>query len=153
MKTPLERIRWVMNDKQWSERKWAAEAKLKEPSNLNKLIKRLKDRPDEVPGDIKTFVKLADAAGVSLDWLLLGRGTPYAEPVVADDPKYPTRAKIVMIGRLMDFPQAAIDAVLAFDAGATDPGRDYWLRLLLGKQAEYSIPQLPRPSEPPQLGH
>lgn len=150
MKTPLERIRWVMKDKGWSERKWANEAKLKEPSNVNKLIRRLIAKPGEVPGDIKTFVKLADAAGVSLDWLLLGRGTPYAESTVPDDPKYPTRARVVLIGRLMDFPKAAIDAVLAFDAGDQDPGRDYWLQLLLGKRAEFSLP--PRPSEPPQLG-
>lgn len=153
MKTPLERIRWVMKDKGWSERKWATEAKLKEPSNLNKLIKRLKERPDEVPGDIKTFVKLADAAGVSLDWLLLGRGQPYTGPSIADDPKYPTRAIVVAAGRMMDFPQAAIEALLAFDAGPDDPGRDYWFRLLDGKRTEFSLPQLPKPSEPPQLGH
>ena len=152
MKTPLERIRWVMKERGWNESQWAKAAQLKERSNLNKLIRRLIARPGEVPGDIKTFVKLADAARVSLDWLLLGRGTPEIDSVVPDDPKYPTRARVVLIGKLLDFPQAAIDAVLTFDAGPNDPGREYWLGLLLGKRAELSIPQPPKSSEPPQLG-
>jgi hypothetical protein len=156
VKTPLERIRWVMKERGWNESQWAKAAQLKERSNLNKLIKRLIARPGEVPGDIKTFVKLADAANVSLDWLLLGRGTPDVDgaTTVLDDSKYPTRSRVVLIGRLLDFPDAAIDAVIKFDAGDADPGRDFWLQLLLGKRAEFSIVRPPpEPSEPPQLGH
>jgi hypothetical protein len=147
VETPLDRIRWVMKVKGWSESQWAKEAELKERSNVNKLIKRMVENPGEIVGDMKTIAKLADAAKVSLDWLVLGRGAPsIATFRVADDAKYPTRPSVLVAGHILGFPEAALAAVEAFDAGPVDPGADYWLQLLLGKRAEFSVPQ------PHQLG-
>ncbi len=142
---------WVMAAKGWSEREWARQAGLKEPSNVNKLLKRAKEDPDRIPGDINTFAALAKAADVHLDWLALGRGTPVSTDLnvtqIPDDPKYPTRPSVIAAGYLMGFPAAAISAVAAFDAGPIDPGQDFWLQLLLGKRAELS-----RAAAPHQLG-
>ncbi len=137
MKTIAERMRWLLKIKGWTEREWARQAGLKEASNVNKLLRRAEERPDRIPGDANTFVELARAAGASLDWLTLGRGAPFVDSLnVPDDPKYPTRPSVIAAGHLMGYPQAAIQAVIAFDAGPTDPGQDYWLHLLLGKRNE-----------------
>ncbi len=133
----------VMKLRGWNESQWAKEAGLKERSNVNKLLKRMAELNGEVAGDIKTFKRLADAAGVSLDWLALGRGAPNLQTfTVPNDPKYPTRPSVIVAGYLMGYPKAAIDYVLGFDAGPTDPGQDYWLQLLLGKRAEFSVSSL-----------
>lgn len=142
VETLLDRIRLVMQMKGWNESQWAKLAELKERSNVNKLIKRLEANPGEIVGDLKTFAKLAKAAGVSLDWLVLGRGSAdLVTFTVVDDPKYPTRPNVIFAGYILRMPQAAIDAVQAVDAGPTDPGRDYWLHLLLAKRAEFAEPQ------------
>ncbi len=141
METPLDRIRWVMKARNWSESQWAKEAGLKERSNVNKLIKRMVENPGEIVGDMKTIAKLAEAAKVSLDWLVLGRGAAaIASFSVPDDPQYPTRPSVLVAGHIMGFPGEAIAAVQTFDAGPVDPGADFWLQLLIGKRAEFSVP-------------
>lgn len=141
VETALQRMQRVMEMHGWSESKWAEKAELKERSNLNKIIKRMRET-GEVSGDMKTFVRLADAAGVSLDWLLLGRGLPVPASLgVIDDGKYPTRPAVLFVGQLLGFPQEVIDFLKAFDAGADDPGADFWLQLLLGKRNEVAARQ------------
>jgi len=139
----------VMRLRGWNQSQWAKAAELKERSNVNKIIKRIK-KTGEVSGDMKTFVKLADAAKVSLDWLLLGRGQPVPAGFdVPEDGKYPARPGIVFVGQILGFPQEALDFVLAFDAGPCDPGTDYWLQLLLGKRNELTVRQPPQSGQSP----
>lgn len=145
METILDRMKWVMKLRGWSEREWARQAKLREETNVNKLLKQLRDKPDELVGDAKTFAKLADAAGVTMDWLALGRGVPLAADfVVGDDARYPSRPAVALAGFLMGFPQGAIDAVLAHELSGPDPGPDYWLQLLLLERAKLTPPSVPQ---------
>lgn len=142
--TPLKRMKKAMKMRGWNESQWAAAAGLKERSHVNKLLKRIAET-GEVAGDMKTFVKLADAANVSLDWLLLGRGQPVpVDLAVTEDAKYPTRASVVWVGKILDLPQDVVDFVLNFDAGPSDPGADFWLQLLLGKRNELAVRKSPQ---------
>lgn len=130
----------------WSESEWNRRAGLKERSNLNKLLKRLAVEPEVFPGDAKTLQGLADAAGVTMDWLALGRGQPLAADFVfKDDARYPSRPGVALAGFLLGIPRPAIDAVLAHEVPGGDPGTDYWLQLLLLERAKLghvSAPQL-----------
>lgn len=148
MKTIADRMRWVLSVKGWTEREWARRAGLKEESNVNKLIRRAESEPGRIPGDANTLASLALAAGVSLDWLSLGRGEAFSSAfVVDDDPKYPTRPGVIAGAHLMGFSRAAIDAVLAYNTPSTDPGVDFWLKLLQLRQSEFSASN----AESPQL--
>jgi transcriptional regulator with XRE-family HTH domain len=137
----------VMKLRGWNQREWARRAQLKEESNVNKLLKRLESHPDEFPGDARTLQKLADVAGVTMDWLALGRGAPLAADfVVADDPRYPSRAAVAVAGLLMGFPKDAVDAMLAIDliGESADPGADYWLQTLLAERAKLASQHAPQ---------
>lgn len=147
MATIFDRMKWVMKLRGWSEREWARQAKLVEETNVNKLMKRLKENPSEFPGDASTLQKLADAAGVTMDWLALGRGEPLAsDAVFRDDPRYPSRPAVALAGFLIGFPKAAIDAMLNHElAGASvDPGADYWLQVLLLERTKLSSTLAPQ---------
>jgi hypothetical protein len=144
VETPLDRMRWVMKARGWNESQWAKAAQLKERSNVNKILKRIEDT-GEISGDMRTFVKLAAAAEVSLDWLLLGRGAPQVASLsLPDDPKYPARMGVLLAGFFLGVSKEVLDAVVAFDPGPADPGTDFWLQLLLGKRAEFTVKQAPK---------
>jgi transcriptional regulator with XRE-family HTH domain len=140
--TLLERMHFVLKSKGWSGREWARRAGLSEENHVNALMLRMKnDAEGRLAGDIETYAKLAKAAGVSLDWLVLGRGVPVGDAIeVSDDPRYPSRARVVVVAYWLGFPEAVIRAVLDHDAPSVDPGPDYWLRLLQLKQAELAAP-------------
>lgn len=145
VETILARMKFVMKLRGWSESEWNRRAEMKERSNLNKLLKRLETHPDEFPGDAKTLQKLADAAGVTMDWLALGRGTPLAADfVVSDDARYPSRPGVALAAFLMGFPRKAIDALLAHEFAGADPGADYWLQLALLERAKVTPPSVPQ---------
>lgn len=150
METILDRMKLVMKLRGWTEREWARRAEMKEESNVNKLMRRLEAKPDDFPGDARTLQKLADAAGVTMDWLALGRGAPLtADFVVQDDPHYPSRSAVAVAGFLMGFPRAAIESMLGLELiGVTsDPGADYWLQVLLLERAKLANPPLPQLSK------
>jgi len=150
VETVVDRMRLVMKLKGWSESDWARAAELKERSNVNKLLVRMAKDPTRLAGDVNTFAKLANAAGVSLDWLALGVGVPTPDVVsFAKDPHYPTRARVLIGAFLMGFDRQILDAVLAHNEPAADPGWEYWLRLLQLKEAELSASS---GAAPPQLG-
>ncbi|HKY41353.1 MAG TPA: hypothetical protein VJN18_35715 [Polyangiaceae bacterium] len=140
-------MRSVLKLRGWTEREWARQAELKEESNVNKLMRRLETNPDEFPGDARTLQKLADAAGVTMDWLALGRGAPLAADfVIGDDARFPSRPAVAFAGFLMGFPRSAIDAMLELElvgVGA-DPGPDYWLQVLLLERAKLTPPAAPQ---------
>lgn len=143
----LERMQEVMRVRKWSEREWARRAGLKEEANVNQIVRALKKDPDpeKVAGSADLFVKLARAANVSLDWLLGGRGSPYSFTVdVHDDPRYPSRARVIGVAHLLGFSEAAIRAV-SEHAPDRDPGADYWLRILQAEQARV----VPAPPDSP----
>lgn len=128
----------VLSTKKWSKRHWAELAGLAESGHVGGLMRRMKKDPLRLAGDITTYAKLADAAGVSLDWLVLGRGTPEGLAVsTPEDPRYPSRARVIVAARLLGrYSDEVIAAVLAHDAPASDPGVEYWMSLLDLKRAE-----------------
>lgn len=134
----LERMREVMRMRQWSEREWARRAGLKEEANVNQIMRALRKDADaeKIAGTAAVWVALARAAGVSLDWLLTGRGSPHSFTVdVHDDPRYPSRARVIGVAHLLGFSEAAISALLDHTP-ERDPGPDYWLRLLQAEQVK-----------------
>lgn len=141
--TVLDRMHAVLKMRGWSRREWARRAGLAEETHVGGLMLRMKEDPNRLAGDIETYTKLAEAASVSLDWLLLGRGTPNGMTVdVADDPKYPSRARILAIAHWAGFGEATIRAALAHNDPPTDPGPTYWLQFLHLKQLELGSGQV-----------
>lgn len=150
MDTVISRMRLIMELKGWSEREWCRLAGIKEESNLNKLIKRMSEDPTTISGDAKTFAKLAKAAGISLDWLLLGVGVPTPESIdFTTDDHYPTRPRVLLGAFIIGFPRAAIDAALVHNEPESDPGWDYWVRFLQVEQAKLTALAA---KQTPQLG-
>lgn len=144
--TLLERIESVLKDKGWSASEWARRAKLSERSHVNTIIQRLRANP-AAKTDGQTLAKLAEAADVSLDWLVLGRGTKDGAFVRIDpDPRYPSRAIAVVAATLAGWRSDAIEKVRAMDGFAADPGVQTWLGLI---QAEHEGLRLlpPGPAE------
>jgi hypothetical protein len=135
----------VLAKKGWSAREWARRAKLREEKHVSSLIDRARKNPERLAGDINTFAKLAEAAGVSLDWLALGRGAESGGPLLSDDPKYRSRGTVLVLATMLNFPEDAIAAVREHNGPPTDPGPEYWFRLLELKRAEL---REPRPSRP-----
>lgn len=138
----------VLSTRGWSKRHWAELAGLAESGHVGGLMRRMKKDPSRLAGDITTYAKLAQAAGVSLDWLVLGRGEPFGlAPFTPDDAKYPSRARVIAAARLLGrYTDEVIGAVLAHDDPAVDPGVEYWMSLLDLKRAELPAPRPSRPA-------
>jgi hypothetical protein len=142
----LERLEEVMSERDWNARQWAIAAKLPAPTHLYTLLRRLKVKPDST-ADLATMTALADTAGVTLDWLALGRAPKYAlanEP----DPLYPSRKYAIAAARILGRPETAIATVARVDDLATDPGADYWLEriALAALETRVDPPALDPPS-------
>jgi hypothetical protein len=145
----LKRMQDVMKWKGWSAREWARQSSLKEEANVSQIMRALakSDDPEKVFGTGAFWVALSRSAGVSLDWLLTGRGSPYSFTVeVHDDPRYPSRARVIGVAHLLGFHEAAIQALLS-QAPERDPGPDYWLRLLQAEQLKISASAGPAPEK------
>lgn len=126
----LDRILTVLEDNGWSETEWSRRAGLKEATHVSTLIRRLRGNPNATL-DAQTAAKLADAANVSLDWLLLGRGTKGGAYIVAQaDARYPTRGVAIAAGWTFGYKPEAIKRVLCVEHFPEDPGLEYWLALL-----------------------
>lgn len=134
----LERMTEVLSMHRWSRREWARRAGLAEESHVGTLMRRMEDDPEgRLAGDIETYTRLAAAAHVSLDWLLLGRGTPHGLIVeVAEDPRYPSRARVLAVAHWGGISEAAIRATLAHNEPETDPGAAFWMQFLALKALE-----------------
>lgn len=120
-----ERMQQIMDWNQWSAREWARQAGLPE-SHLNTIIMRL--RGDGKGTNVTTLAKLAEAANVSLDWLWAGRGSPSGPITNTQDPRYPSRGRVIAALRFLgeDVPRGVIDALLAEAGFIDDPGVQYW---------------------------
>ncbi len=142
METVLDRMEIVLTATGWSKRHWAERAGLAESGHVGGLMRRMKLNPDRLAGDITTYAKLAAAAGVSLDWLVLGRGTPNGiAAAVEEDSKYPSRARVVVAARLLGrYSDEVISAILAHNDPSSDPGIEFWVALLDLKRAEAPAP-------------
>lgn len=122
-----------MRRRGWSARRWSIEAKLGDTSHLSGLMRKMRrDGPDIIVGGLDTWAALAEAAGVSLDWLVHGRGDPWGAvggqldfPIPTD--RYPTRALALAVGHLFRFSEATLAEVAAIDDFDRDPGAEYWL--------------------------
>lgn len=131
----LERIEQILHDRNWSAAEWTRRAGLKEKSHLSTLIDRLRKNP-KATLDLRTAAALADAAGISLDWLALGRGSQHGIVLLAqNDPVYPSRGIAVTAAKIFGYRPEAISKVLAVKSFPDDPGLDYWLALLKAEHA------------------
>lgn len=74
-----DRIRTILTDKGWSARELSRRAGFNTPSQLSNVLKNL-DR-DEGAVERSTLLKIAQGAGVSERWLVLGVGTPDSDDV------------------------------------------------------------------------
>jgi hypothetical protein len=151
VRTVRDRMQFVLDTKGWSAREWARRAGLKEEGHVGGLIRRMKKAPARLAGDIGTYAKLADAASVSLDWLVLGRGQPDGIAAsVAEDEQFPSRARVIVAARLLFFDEPGIDAVIEAVCSQndlrSDPGTDYWRQLVDLKRAELRVPSPSRPA-------
>ena len=124
-----ERLRWVMGQRGWTMSGWCIAAGLSERTTLDKYFRRIKKRPD-ASMTIAVLVPLAKAAGVSVDWLATGEGTPVPTPTQEPDARYPTRAQAIQAARVFLYEPEAIERVRLRDDFTRDPGLDYWLALL-----------------------
>ena len=82
-----ERIKWILQDKNISARQLSKDAGLT-PVHVGKLLARGAAR-----AGTETIAKIAAAAGVSSDWLLEGKGQPYA-PASASESQTPINANL-----------------------------------------------------------
>lgn len=70
MASPADRIAQVLKDRGWSQRELARRAKYTTESQLGNTLRRIRENPGRV--EVETMQRIADAAGVSLHWLLTG---------------------------------------------------------------------------------
>ncbi len=153
MTTLLKRMHEVLRVRNWTAREWSRQAGLREETHVGTIMRRLKKMPhgDALKGEVATYVKLASAARVSLDWLLLGEGqmelldgNSAAEGgsaghaaqakapilIVGSDDAYPSRPAVLVAAQLLGaFSPQAIRSVAAMNP-EQDPGVRYWLQML-----------------------
>lgn len=146
-----ERMQRVLEEKGWSQRRWAREAGIAE-THVRLIMERLRNEPERPTVELWVVARLADVAGYSLDWLAYGRGSPQAAEY-EDDPVYPSRAHAIAACRAMGLPQAAIDRLRAIAGLPMDPGVEFWMgqALALGRpQATLLLPSSTVPAAPPK---
>jgi hypothetical protein len=128
---------------------WSRKAGLKERTHISRLIARLAADPG-ASADSGTMAAIADAADVSLDWLLLGRGA-FEPPAPTPDRRYPSREGVLLGARMYGtFPEASIRFVESINHFDSDPGPTYWLGQLISHSAALLAPPTPPPQLPPQ---
>lgn len=102
--TPAERLEWLIEHSGLSESALSKAAGLSR-QHVNTLLARLKSDP-EAGFDMKTAQGLQTATGVSLDWLVSGKGHRLVEDEAAvyDGARYPNleRAIELMQSKLLD---------------------------------------------------
>lgn len=147
----LDRMQFVLDmHPGWSARDWARAAKLKEESHVGTIMTRLRHNPAGTVST-KTLAALAKGGGVSAEWLATGRGTPTGAYVMLSDgdtdPVYPSRGKAVAGARVFGWDLGAIAKVQEVNSFDSDPGLNYWLRLLEAEH-EAAIRNLPSSAPP-----
>lgn len=111
--------------RKWSPGKWSTLAGLSRDHVRQVLLKAQESI------ETRTLIALADAAGVSVEWLATGRGDPLSINLrIADDSKYPSRAKAIAAARLLELDERAIASVLEVSGLSADPGAEYWLSMI-----------------------
>jgi len=114
----------------WTTRHWARAAGLAEESHVYTIMQRLRRNP-EATVSVRTLAALAEGADVPFEWLSTGKGDPRSTWIRIDpDPMYPTRAQAIVAARLLGWDSRAIAKVSSVSNLPTDPGLDYWRRLI-----------------------
>lgn len=145
-----ERLQDVMDERGWNPAEWAKRAKLKERTHLNTILRRLDADPASGVA-VQVLVALADAAGVSLDWLATGRLPKYIVRTELDQ-RYPSRSVAIAAGRLLGVDERAITLIAAVDDVPTDPGGEYWTQRLFLAARELPPPPAPKALPPARKG-
>jgi len=119
----LERIEEIRNEKGWTQREFAREARLKNEKNLGVVYSRLRKNANaQIEHD--TLVLLARAGGVSIDWLATGRAPKYIEPHIERPFRYPNFAATADFLRDTVPPEVINDVVEHFHGDDLD--RETW---------------------------
>lgn len=74
VQTIAERIQWILDHRDMSQRGLSDKAGFSSKSQLGNTLRRLAARPESI--EVETVRAIAEGAGVSLEWLLTGRGMP-----------------------------------------------------------------------------
>lgn len=145
-----ERLQDVMDERGWNPAEWAKRAKLKERTHLNTILRRLDADPASGVA-VQVLVALADAAGVSLDWLATGRLPKYIVRTELDQ-RYPSRSVAIAAARLLGVDERAITLIAAVDDVPVDPGGEYWTQRLFLAARELPPPPAPKALPPARKG-
>ncbi len=132
-----DRMLYLLECNGWSEREWARRARqIKEPAQVNKVLLAVRMAPTRPTVETWVFMALADAAQVTLDWLLFGYGPMYRDQSQGDP--YPSRAAAINSARLKGkIPTEVIATVAAERGHKADPGSEYWLTRLSALTSEH----------------
>jgi transcriptional regulator with XRE-family HTH domain len=84
-----ERLQEILKARKLSARQLGRLAGMRTPSQLANTMSRLENDPDAV--ELKTLRRIADAAGVNWEWLLIGKGPRDTETVTVLDDPFPER--------------------------------------------------------------
>lgn len=126
MEDIADRIKWVLEHRPLSsQREWSTAAGLS-PNVVGHLARGTRGTRTTA----ETWERLARAAGVDVQWLRLGEGTPTPEERATPSDPYPTRVPVVAMARTMGVPEGAVAALLSERYHSGDPGADYWRRKL-----------------------
>jgi len=123
MKTISERVQYILDTREWSQRELGRHAGLDE-SHIGAIVRGEVKSPQT-----KTMTAIASGSGFSLQWLATGEGPeqPYEAPALPLDDPYPSRAQAAVAARLLHVAEPAILTVLELNEEyAADPGEEYW---------------------------
>ena len=143
MSTFAERVRRILREREdLNPSAWCTKAQLSRRA-IKSLFDREKDDPD-TEMSISAVAGLAQAAGVSFEWLALGVGQPYEEPPrPGKDPRYPSRTGALIAARALGYADDAIATVASIADLPTDPGADHWLAELRAANNRVRLAQAP----------
>jgi transcriptional regulator with XRE-family HTH domain len=124
-----ERVRWLAKRDGISLTKLGKRAGL-----LSGAMSRLANDTGPVARSPATLAALADAAGVPLEWLALGRGQPTRASTSVVAGPYPHRAEAARIAIDGGISEEAVQAVLDEDPRLSeDPSVLWWLHQIEGR--------------------
>lgn len=144
-----ERLELILEKRGWSARKLSQLAGLKAETHVSSLINQ-----GHTP-NIDTAKAIAQAASVSLEWLLTGRGNMELPPkqYVERLERYPTRALAIQVGRAQGLPESVLAEVASISLDSDDdPGIDYWTaQVTIAKSGKRSMGRPPNDDEKSQV--
>ena len=140
-----DRIREIIEARGLKSERALSELAGMNPTQVSNTLKRLEDNPDAV--ELKTLRKIADAAGVRWDWLLVGTGPRDLDAVVEYDDRYSNRAATIELYRAEAHPKA-IEALRGYAFHGEDPSRKQWTEWLWAEDAKARREEPETPKKP-----